>query len=190
MAVNHILMQGSGCGSWELKPRCNLPAQLPFSNYGERCSGHFSKKLITKRRLPGGAARRTPLKATAVYRSNAGRWTCLNARPLMLHPLRINLSPAENKSIKAAKAIQSVKQEKFKGCMFWKCSRCKICSTCQLWTGFIIYFTVLKWLRMLSSVRVIVVWATCVWSIWKPEKHMFASAVSSQDQLSSVTNIC
>lgn len=108
----------------------------------------------------------------------------------MLRPLRINLSQAENKGIKALKAIQSMKQEKLEGDMFEKCSRCKICSTYRLRIGFIIHFTGLKWLRMVSLVRVIAVWATCVLSIWKPEKHMFASAVSSQDQLSCVTNIC
>lgn len=109
-------LQGSGCGSWERKPRRNLPAQLPFSNYRERCSGHFSKKSLKQRDVCRAAQQDgPPRKSAAVYRSNAGQRICLNARPLMLHPLRINSSQAENKGIKAVKAIQSMKREKLRG---------------------------------------------------------------------------
>lgn len=196
MAVNHILMQGSGCGSGELKPRHNLPAQLPFSKNSERCSGHFRKKLTTRRRLPTAAARWAAVKTAAYYRSNAGRWICFNACPLMLQPLRINLSQAQHsQKTKVSRLFRQFSQwnrrnpkDTFSSgkCSRWK----KIWSVYQLRFGFFIHLIVLNELSMLSLVKVMVVCATCVVSIWKREKHMFASAFSSQDQLSSVTNIC
>lgn len=170
-------MQGSGCGSGEPKPRCNLPAQLPFSNYSKRCSGHFSKK---KKPYNKDTSATAPLKTpAAVCRSNTGQWLRLNARPLTLLSLTINLS--QDRRLKRSRPRGGNKGRMFQapkdaGRIY------------QLRVGSVINYPVLKWLKML--VRVIAVCATCVLSIWKPGKHMFASAFSSQDQLSSVTNIC
>lgn len=53
--------------------------------------------------------------------------------------------------------------------------------------GLITHFTVLKWLKTASLARA---GAAYVLAIWMTAKHMLASAVSSQDQLSYATNIC
>lgn len=113
MAVNHILMQGSGCGSWELKPRHNLPAQLPLSNYSECCSGHSSErtKLKTKRRLPGRAAVKRPQRFVGQTRD------ALNAQAPVLSGFahkRKMYHERKTKGNKAAEALRSVKSEKLK----------------------------------------------------------------------------
>lgn len=174
MAVNHILMRGSGFSAWEWRPSHNLSAQLPFSNYFEGCSGCLSKeKVQTKTHLPEIV--RMPAR---VYSSKVGWVFCLNAGATLAHK-QFNKITQE-----VLRPERLLTRQSYKG---KKPTSCKVCNIYRFRMGLITPFTVLKWLKTASLARAATTYAL---AIWMTVKHMLASAVSSQDQLSSATNIC
>lgn len=183
MAVNHILTQGSGCSSWELKPRRNLPAQLPFSDYSERCSGHFSKKLRTKRRLPESAARQTAMKNHRGLKVKCRtvdllKRSCYTHSESIYHKLKAKVS-------RLWRQFGQWNRRSWTGTCCEDVPDAKFVAFISSDLGSLSISLSLNGLKHHHWS-----WATCVLPIWMAEKHMFTSAVSSQDQLSSVTNIC
>lgn len=125
-----------------------------------------------------------PRKSTALYGSDAGRVDLLKCSSS-------HVTPTQNQFITSRKQrYQDCEGHLVNETGEAERTRCGKCSKCKNLLQLRIHFTIRKWMRLLSLVRVIASWATCALSIWRPEKHMFVSAVSSQDQLSSVTNIC
>lgn len=141
-------------------PSHNLSAQLPFSNYVERCSAHLSREDSNK---------------------NTSAGICEKAN------LGLQVKGGTGGSAERRARQKPIQQNNSKGFCGHKREPCKICNTYQLSSGLITHFTVLKWLKTpsLSGEG-----AAYVVAIWVTVKHMLASAVGSQDQLSSVTNIC
>lgn len=118
------------------------------------------EKIQTKTRLPEFVR-----KPTWVCRSKVGRVVRRNAAP----------------------AVKPIQQNNSKGFCGHKGNSAKICNTYQLGSGLITHFSVRKWLKSPSLAGA---GAAYVLAICLTAKHMLASAFSSQDQLSSVTNIC